>query len=459
VPTAPLAPPAPPKAGSPAKGTSDSGGGDWFAKALPILKIKFPEADGYAEGVQYKKVKLDRCADYEKKIIMTGREVDAYFPGKNFEAIKVRILVNQILCSYGVVERDPDLALQILVNNEDTNRTTLYQGSIMTSKIYGGAMVVGNFLIIKTAKNKLSVFGNAGMLNVSLEPHFFWADSALANSSETDEIYVPSDIQLSKRVYFGNNPNGNWRILLPLAYDEGVIGLQELSEKLNAAYLLRDEMTLGLLNNIALPDGFPSGVGEPWTTVAAIWSMLERTSNDLKLRNQFFSSYNLNLKAEDRDHGYTELKELSDKFDFNFSPTVQLTDVKHAAYHSFGKKIQFAIPLLNPTWRVVADMIHEMTHAIQTTAGPNSNDQIFKNEIEAHLNEWEYLNDLGKSYDVLESLIKSYNYIVAAEVPKVRFVDSLVKSPELPLCDEIISSYGLDRSQISEALLKKYDCK
>lgn len=458
-PAGPVGQPGPPKAASPVKGTSDSGGGDWFVKALPILKIKFPESDGYVEGVQYKKIKLDRCVNYEKNTFTTGHEVDLYFPGKNFEAIKVRTLYSQILCSHGVVESNPDKALQILVNNDETNRATVYDGHIMASKIYGGPMAVGNFLVIKNAPNKLAVFGNVWMLNIPLDPNFFSADQALASSGETDEIFVPSDIKQSKRVYFGNNPNGIWRLLLPVALEEGVIPLQELSLKLTLSYQQKDEKTLDLLNNISLPKGFPDGVVEPWTTVAQIWSTLERTSDNVQLRNHFYSSYSLNLKTENRDHSYLELKELSGKFDFIFSPTIELNDITHAAYHSFGHRIQFAIPLLNPTWRVVADMIHEMTHAIQTYSGSNSSDQTFRNEIEAHRNERAYLNDLSKNSDVLKSLIKSYNYIVAAEVPKVRFADSIVKSPELTLCDEIISSYGLDRSQISEDFLKRYDCR
>lgn len=101
-----------------------------------------------------------------------------------------------------------------------------------------------------------------------------------------------------------------------------------------------------------------------------------------------------------------------------------------------------------------------MTHAVQEHSSADSQEQRFKNELEAHLNERAYLVSLAEKYPVIKAAIASQRAIVAAGVPNVEFVESatMVK-PELELCENILKSYNLSRGKISPAILVTAGCR
>lgn len=448
--------PSPPTAPTLA-GTSDTGGGDWFVHPLPILKFQFPADGGVVEGVRYQRFDLPRCDETDAKRGNPEYELVALFPGAGFTAVKVQTSFNEIVCSYGVVETEPTKALQLLVNNEDTNKDRTFQGHIMDSKVYGGPAVIGNFLLTMTADNKIQLFSNHFTNLKPQERHFFTLRKS--ERKAVDAIYVPVDIEKSDRTYFAHNVFGNWRLILPVPIKETQVPLRGYAAKLVETFERRDATELDLLNRVSLPEGFPSGAVPAWTTVAQIFSTLLRTSGNAELITKFNEKYGVDLKVGDTD-GYEALKIISEKFSFEFSPTVGLTEIHRASFHSSAARTKFALPLLNPTWRVVADMIHEMTHAVQEHSSNDSQEQRFKNELEAHLNERAYLASLAEKYPVIKDAIASQRAIVAAGVPNVEFVDAVadVKS-ELALCENILKSYNLSRDRISPEVLAKAGCR
>ncbi len=92
--------------------------------------------------------------------------------------------------------------------------------------------------------------------------------------------------------------------------------------------------------------------------------------------------------------------------------------------------------------------------------------QKFKNEMEAHLNEREYLDQVAKKYESVNLAKQLHNQIVAAGVPLVSWVEVAgnSKSDEREslnkpqLCDELIRAYQLSRDKISQATQKTFGC-
>lgn len=425
---------------------------------LSILRIQIPADGGVVEGVRYQRLDLRRCTEADTKRQNPRWEPIAYFPGVGFSAVKVQTSHNVIVCSYGVVETEPNKALQLLVNNDETNRDNMLQGRIMDSKVYGGPAVVGNFLLTAIADNRLQLYSNHF---TNLEPvkwAFFYGAPFYGVSTDPknfDAVFVPMEIERTSRIYFGHSIAASWRIVLPIALTQTEVPLANLTSKLTDTYLRKDPTELDLLSRVALPEGFPSGVVPAWSTVAQIFSTLQRTSMNADLVRKFNARYGVELQVGETNT-YEALKVLSEKFNFEFSPTVGLTEIHRASFHSSATRTKFAIPLLNPTWRVVADMIHEMTHATQEHSSDESQEQRFKNELEAHLNERTYLASLAEKYPVIKDAIASQRAIVAAGVPNVEFASKV--QPELSLCDNILKSYNLSRDKISPDVLTQAGC-
>lgn len=450
---------------SPAKGptlsgTSDTGGGDWFVRPLPILKIQIPADGGIVEGVRYQRFDLPRCKGGDVPAEFREQATALLFPGPNFSAVKVQTTGYFIVCSFGVVESNPEKALQILVNNEDTNRERTVDGHMIDSKVYSGSPYGGNSLFKTTEADRVLPFSNHFLYPSPQKKKFFeqWPSA----EKGTEAIYVVTGIEPSDRVYFGHSIYGTWRVVLPVPLLETEVPLAGYSEQLSIAKNKSDPAELDLLNKVSLPKGFPNGAVEPWSTVAQIFSTLQRTSTagsrNAALIEKFNRKYSVELHAG-FTMGYEDLKVLSDKFTFEFTPTIGLTEIQRPSFHSSVTKTKFTLPLLNPTWRVVADMIHEMTHAVQEHSSNDSQEQLFKNELEAHQNERAYLASLAEKYPVIKKAIATHRAIVAAGVPNVEFVDSAsAVKPELALCENILKSYNLSRDRISPDVLIQAGC-
>ena len=58
----------------------------------------------------------------------------------------------------------------------------------------------------------------------------------------------------------------------------------------------------------------------------------------------------------------------------------------------------------------------------------------------------------------LKVMIPLYNYIVAAGVPKVRFVDADVMPRVTSLCADVLKAYNIDRTKISPKVLQHNGC-
>jgi hypothetical protein len=451
-----------PEASRAPAGTSDTGGGDWFVSPLRIKPIRFSKESELIEGVVYKRLDLHRCSEAEARRKYPDAEPVTYLPGHGFSAVKVQASFDRIVCSYGIVEREPDKALSILVNNNETNRDHFFENVIMHSKIYGGPSVVGNFLVTTETANKVQVFGNGLQTGFLMDQNFFRSPRDAApelnsRSAETDAVFIASEIIPSQHIYFGNNPQGMWRLLLPLEINERRLQLPQLAAGVSDARRHKIVQDLDLLSTINLPRGFPRGSSEPWLVVAQIWTAVERYSEKPQLLDRFYQAYNIPLEAG-TVRGYDSYKQIADQFEFKFSPTIGLNDISRAAYHATGKRVQFTLPLLNPTWRVAADMIHEITHALQSDSGSEKDEQKFLNEMEAHLNERAFLKGVARRSELAALAIGANNSIVAAGVPFVEFADPKHQSGSPTLCENVLRTYRIDRAKVSRDVLRRYDC-
>lgn len=439
-------------------GNESSGGGDWFVTHLPLLKFELPEEEGAREGIYFKRIGLPKCTLSDQKLLSEDSDnyVTSYLPNRAWQA--VRVLVHngrQLVCSFGHMPKDQESSLDLLVNNENTNRIILDPANPKSlrpiySKSSGlnykyGFFAVGTYLI--TGK----LFGINFQFN-SCGPTI--GDMVLFGYPKTenaaDFVYVTTGIEPSDRIYFLqtmiSSKKPAWRILLPIALPQNEIPLPQIAEQIAKDGCPR-------FGNVHFDDNVP----QKYTDMYA-WSMFNITRTSLNLRLKIAWQEGVSFLGMLARPDW-----LAPHFTLYLTPSIVGSDLNHAAFHHSGENGKIFIPIGTPAWRMSADVVHELTHVLQLKNGRgNSDDDRFQNEMEAHLNEREHVVELSKVFNtspqMYAQLLQVFTYTASATLPLVRWVNGETAPHRMSLCDQVIETYKLNRNHISSESLNRFNC-
>lgn len=152
---------------------------------------------------------------------------------------------------------------------------------------------------------------------------------------------------------------------------------------------------------------------------------------------------------------------LSPQININFLPSIVDGHLNHAAFRHAEVSGEMLLPIVSQRWRIGADVVHEITHALQQPCPVIgcSDDQLFVMEMEAHLNERQHIKEMIEALPMAKYADDAFNYLVAASLPNVRWAESLEKPIQKDLCEDIILGYELDLKKIKKSTLKKYNCQ
>lgn len=444
-------------------GTSTHGA-DWFIHPLPLLKPKLGQNTNDL-GLSYNPVSLRRCTAEDTKQPSGPGKIEmnvTYLPDKNWRAYRVLFWGGSSLrCSYGLAESDPKKALKLLIDNEDTNKVLYadfpgHPQTIRFSKATGVfrsfPSLVGTYLVAGSNEFKS---GGYHLLAFSLQ----YSGQATSGGQLTvdsgggplvDTVYVPSEIfNPGKRTYFVQTVTSSsikpaWRIVLPVALPEDSIQLYNVTLK----KILNEAPPIGAAGNFDNYNSLQENQTFAWTS--GYYSPLSK-----KLRKLVQNKFGFSSEAV---VGKPWL--LAPQIQVTVVPTIENSSLNNAIFHRSGAGGEIILPLGNQSWRTGADVVHELTHVLQPTYGiDNSDNGRFQNEMEAHTNEREHIEQVWARSPDLKVMANAFSYLVAATIPNVQWTDKIIQPKEISLCDEVINSYRLDKSKILPATLQKFGCK
>ena len=432
-----------------AGGTGGNGGG-WFIKPLPILKFQLPENEGVSGGVRYKRIRVPRCGPMQMPNVPMLPNRESYLPGKNWEAYKVIMYGSSVVCSLGISEKNSDEALNLLLSGEPSSTEVGIFGEKLYDKSLGGVLVKGPFLVIPKDE-KFSLF-SLQSTNYKMKP--YWPRPA-SESAVGDDVYIPIGVEKSQNVYFGYL-SYSWNIFLPLDVKPTDLPLAKVSQVMDAASETEIIPLWRITDSIPHPDVFNTTFDKPaWAEEwiqNAIWNDNWQTPTAIALRTKLASQ--LGFKLDDWVYNST----LQNKVMFNLVPTILETDISHPHYHAPGKaRVEITLPVGIPKWRVSGDLVHEMTHMLQSPVTREMTDEeILKTEMEAHLAERQHIAELTRQFPILSFSVPSFNFIVAAHMPLGQW--SAAVSESKSLCQNIIDDYKLNLKKITEEALISLGC-
>ncbi len=449
-----------------AGGSSVNNGGDWFVRTLPLLKMKLPEDFGVVEGVQYKKVGLRKC---ETKDIARLDDIAGIpdtvnvinLPDRDWNALQVLIENGKhLVCSLGIVDANPLTSLETLVNNEDTNRILYevfpgvgrqikYSKSLGTIGEYTFRLpAMGTFLINRDPRGSFIGYNLQDGLRVLGFPHSLYFKP---ESTPQDFVYIPLSIQDRDRVYFvqtviDNSLTPVWRIVLPIAIAPENLPLPALAEAIQES---KDGTVWESFYGIKF-DPFT----DPQLTKALAWTSASNTTTSQRLRNELVNKFGVSLLGA--MHSPDLLKPV---FNVSYVPSIADGELNHPAFRHGSIGGEIVLPIVSQRWRIGADIVHELTHALLGPCGAKCNDErIFEMEMEAHLNERQHLKEMTVLSPLTKFANDAFNFLVAASLPNVEWADSIQTPVENELCEDVILNYGLDKTGIRPITLRKYSC-
>ncbi|MBL7544532.1 MAG: hypothetical protein JNL11_12010 [Bdellovibrionaceae bacterium] len=441
--------------------------GDWFVRTMPLLKFQLPEDFGVVEGVQYKRVGLRKCTAADLQRLKNKNDIPdkintIYLPDRNWHAYRV-LLENAkyLVCSLGLASSDSAQALQLLVNNEDTNRIlymdTVELGRQIKYSKSNGALTevayrlpaIGSFLTNLDPKGVFIGYNLQDGLRVLGSPRSIYFR---AEAHAHDFVYIPQSIQDRDRAYFvqtvvDNSPNPVWRLILPVAFSKNDFPLYTLADA------LRKTKGFGPVVKAFFSFKIDTYVEEHLVKFSA-WSSFSETPTSKRLRNELATKFDLPYLVRFNDHQY-----LAPKFQLKFVPSIVDGKLNHAAFvhgENFGEII---LPSISQQWRVGADVVHELVHALQEPCPmPCSVDRRFEMEMEAHQIERVHIEEMIKEAPETKYASDAFNYLVAASLPNVEWSTTLQSPIQKDLCTDVIEGYQFDVRKISDVTLKKFDC-
>lgn len=447
-----------------AGGSSVNNGGDWFVRSLPLLKIQLPEDFGVIEGVQYKKVGLRKCDSHELSKLNDSTNIPdkinaIYLPDRNWNAFRVLIENRKtLLCSMGLVDNNPETSLQTLTNNEDTNRILYahdpklgqilkYSKSLGTTSRWAYETALGTFLTSLdpggvyfgyNLQNGFSILGFPRSLYFNKENH------------PEDYVYIPLSIQDHNRTYFvqtviDNSKAPVWRVILPVALNSDDIPLAALSK----SYLENTDASFIGFQGIKF-DPFT----DPQITKQVAWTSANQTPTSQKLRLELISKYGVSEYA-----AMSSPDDLEPILKVIFLPSISNGQLNHPAFQHNKNGGEIILPIVNQRWRIGADVVHELTHALQTPCLQTcTDDQLFQMEMEAHLNERQHIKEMRELFPLTQYADDTFNFLVAASLPNIVWTTSVQKPIERHLCEDVISGYNFDAKKIKKSSFKKFNC-
>lgn len=449
-------------------GSSVGNGGDWFVRTLPLLKVQLPDDFGVVEGVQYKKVGLRKCANPDLKRLEIPENIPdvvnvIYLPDRQWRAYRVLIENGKhLVCSLGMIDGNPETSLKTLTRNEDTDRV-LYADypnvgrQIKYSKSFGTISqyehltpAIGTFLtnldpagvyIGYNLQDGLRVLGFPRSLYFKPQPE------------AVDFVYIPLSIQDRDRPYFVQTVVDHtkapvWRLILPVAFSRDDLPVAALAKALQETS--DHDLWIAFLGIKFDP------FIDPQATTAAAWSSFNSTATSEALRMELMRRYNLSQYAV-----MNKPELLQPHFNVVFLPSIYDGHLNHAAFQHGEKSGEIRLPIVSQRWRIGADVVHELTHALQRpcpSAGC-SDDRLFEMEMEAHTNERQHLKEMTLMMPTTKYANDAFNYLVAASLPNVEWANNLQKPAAENLCADVISSYRLDPEKIRKTTFEKFNCQ
>lgn len=449
-------------------GSSVGNGGDWFVKKLPILKFELPEDFAVVEGVQYKKVGLRRCTVNEVEKLNDSTLVpDKYnfifLPDRNWSVYKVILEdAKYLLCSVGLVDSNPATALNTLLNNSDTNRILYFEDAIENKNIkYSkstGILGKNNFAIASIG-SFISNFNSRGVfIGYNLQDGYrvLGAPRSIYFNQEAnpvDFVYIPLSIQERNRNYLvqtvvDNSYSPVWRVILPIALHGADLPINDLAEALD-----KDKVSGYELGKAFRVIKFGTWADDTTTKFEA-WTSMSETLTSLSLRKLIMKKYNV---SQDAVMNCPDC--LMPKLKIDFLPSILNGELNHAAFIHGQENSYIRIPIVSQQWRIGADIVHELAHALQDSCGNICSDEkIFILEMEAHTLERQHIKEMTEMYPATVFANKAFNYLVAASLPNVVWSSEYQTLEPDNLCHEVIMNYKLDILKISKTVLNKFNC-
>jgi len=450
-----------------AGGSSVNNGGDWFVRTLPLLKIQLPEDFGVVEGIQYKRVGLRKCdtqdlARLDESVNIPDKINVIFLPDQNWNAYRVLIENSKtLLCSLGLADGNPATSLKTLTDNEDTNRILYadfpevgrqikYSKSIGTlSKFAQSSPALGTFLTNLDPRGAYAGYNLQDGFRVLGFPHSLYFNF---EKSPEDFIYIPLSIEDRDRTYFvqtviDNSKDPVWRIVLPVALSADDLPVAALAKALR-------ENTDGSLWQAFYGIKFDPFI-DPQTTKTAAWTSMNQTPTSQRLRRELMQRFGVSESAAMYSPDL-----LAPQIEVAFVPSIVNGELNHPAFRhgDIGGKI--VLPIVSQRWRIGADVVHELTHALQDSCGPIcTDDKFFEMEMQAHLNERQHTKEMIQLFPLSKYADDAFNYLVAASLPNVEWVQNIQKPLKTDLCTDVILSYKLDPTKIKPSTKIKYNCQ
>lgn len=449
-------------------GNESSGGGDWFVRTLPLIKIKLPEDFGVVEGVQYKKVGLPRCNEQELERLKVKSNIPdtvniINLPDRNWNVIQVMIENGkQMICSLGPIDVDPTLTLKTLVDNEDTNRTLYFEDGNLGRQIkysknqgtvskfsFSSSHTMGTFLVHHEPKGVYIGYNLQDGLGVLGFPRSLYFKTT---QEIHDFVYIPLSIQDHTKTYFvqtviDNTQNSVWRLVIPIALNSKDLPIASLAQAIR-------ESKENHVWDFFYPVKFDLYREQKFTKLQ-IWTRGKQTPTSELLRKQLIQKFGVNEVGAMFDPDL-----LKPQFNVSYIPSIEKSQLNHAAFHRGDNGNEIILPIVTQAWRIGADVVHELTHALQVPCGPDcTDDRLFEMEMEAHTNERQHLKEIIELFPAAKYASDAFNYLVAASLPKVTWVDQLQKPLEQSLCVDVILNYQLDPEKIQTKTMKKFNCQ
>lgn len=448
-------------------GSSVGNGGDWFVRSLPLLKIELPDDFGVVEGVQYKKVGLRKCTETDRARLDVPADVPdlvnvIYLPNREWKAYRVLLERGKhLICSFGLADGNPNTALKTLLQNEDTDRILYadfpegrfikYSKSLGTlSKFVTATSAIGTFITSLNSHGTYIGYNLQDGMRVLGFPRSLYFKP---QTNATDFVYIPLSIQDHDRHYFVQTAIDNsaapvWRIILPVAFSTDDLPIAALAKALRNSH---DREAWKAFYGIK-PDPF---IGTTATSVMA-WSSFNSTPTSTRLRSELMQKHGLSKIAVMSDPEF-----LKPHFEVSFVPSMLDGHLNRAAFRHGDKTGHITLPVVSQSWRIGADVVHELTHALQQPCplAGCSDDRLFEMEMEAHINERQHLKEMVQMMPMTKFADDAFNYLVAASLPNVEWSNVIQKPIKRDLCEDVVLNYQFDPKKIHRDTFKKFNCQ
>ena len=444
-------------------------GGDWFIRILPLLRVPLPDTTSVVDGVEYTRVGLRRCDSSDlAKLKEPGAQPDRVnvidLPGQDWRIYQVMTEnQKQLLCSIGLQVNDPVAGLQSLVANDDTDRI-LYDNSsgsqiLKYSKSLGtyfnpkhpSELAIGTYLAILRGNQNGSYLEGYNLQDGLIVLGRFQALQFQQAVSPQDFIYIPTAVKDPNRIFFvqtviDNSTHPAWRVILPVAFSADDIPLTSLYD--------------ALVNNTS-PSMWQSFSGvkvNPYysddVNRQTAWYDPNETPTEKSLMAQLVQKFGV-----DPDGAEIDPVLLQPHFTVAFTPSLNAGRLNHAAFRHGNVGSEIVLPTITQGWRIHADKVHELTHALQTPCEmPCSEDRLFNMEMEAHTNERTHIAEMIGLNPPVEYARTAFNYLVAAGLPSVEWSDNVIPPLQRSLCDDVMLGYGFNPANISSASMRQWNC-